>query len=94
MIKLSHHDDGKQKWHSHTIGILDDPRFYNADYDVVSHNFFDVYGSGETKEEALKDFKKKFDYLLKEWIAFGYMMRETEVIDSDIVEVDCFGREI
>lgn len=64
MIKLTHHDDGKQKWHSHGISIADDLMFYDAEHDIFSHNPFDITGCGETKEEALEDFKQKFEYIM------------------------------
>lgn len=94
MIRLTHHDDGKQKFQSHMIGIADIPDFYNADYDVISHNFFDLYGYGETKDEAIADFKRKFEYILKEWNAFDKLLFDTDVIENNIMEVDCFGKEV
>ena len=39
MIKLTHYDDGKKNFQSHEIGIKE-KCFYNAEYDVTSHNIF------------------------------------------------------
>lgn len=52
MLRLNHYNDGKEKSQSHEIRIRE-CRFYCAEYDVFSHNPFDITGYGETKEEAL-----------------------------------------
>ncbi len=93
MIKLAYHDDGKQKWESHEIYLKEDD-FYNNEFDVWSHNPFDVHGYGKTKEEALEDFKKKLQYIINEWKAFETILFNPNVFEIDIVDVDCFGREI
>lgn len=92
LLRLSHYNDGKEKSQSHEIIIPDAYSFYNAEYDVFSLNPFDITGYGSTKEEALENFKRKFDYVIREWCAFGKMLFETDVIENDIVEVDCFGK--
>ena len=94
MIKLAHHDDGKQKCQSHEITVLENSTFYNNDFNVFSHDFFDICGYGSNKEEALKDFKRKFEYILNEWVAFGKLLFETSVIEDSMIEVDCFGKEV
>lgn len=73
MIKLKHCDDGKQKWQSHEVSIVEE-NFYNVQYDVCSHNPFDITGYGETENEAMKDFKKKFFYVIDELRAFESML--------------------
>ena len=93
MIKLAYHDDGKQKWQSHEIYLKEDD-FYNNEFNVWSHNPFDVYGYGATKEEALADFKKKLQYIINEWKAFETILLNPNVFSIDIIDVDCFGREI
>ena len=93
MIKLAYHDDGKQKWESHEIYLKEDD-FYNNEFDVWSHNPFDVHGYGATKEEALNEFIKKFQYVMNEWRAFEDMLLNTNVVIDSIVTVDCFGKEI
>ena len=40
---LIHHDDGKQKWQSHMVGITEKD-FYNHEYDVYTHNFMHLTG--------------------------------------------------
>ena len=89
MLKLAHYNDGKEKWQSHEIEVIEFPAppYYNPDHDVTSLNFFDLTGYGSTKEEALDDFKRKFSYILEQWKAFDRMLFETDVIESDIAEV-------
>lgn len=93
MIRLAHCDDGKGKFQSHEIS-LDKTPFYNAEHDVCTHDIFDLIGYGETKEEALTDFKKKFSYVMDEWRAFEKMLFETDVLKDNVVEVPCYRNEI
>ena len=65
MIEMCHHDDGKQKYQSHEIHIREHG-FYNAEANVSTLNPFDLYGYGETKEEAIEDFINKFKCVMKE----------------------------
>lgn len=92
MIRLGHNDDGKGKWQSHTISLLDSDKF-NCN-GVYSHNPFDIYGYGATKEEALKEFMEKFQYVMDELKAFETMLFDTNIITDNIVSVDYAGREI
>lgn len=93
MIELTHYDDGKKKFQSHEVSIKEQ-YFYNAKYDVTSHNVFDLIGYGKTKEEALEDYKKKFGYVMNELRAFEQMLFETDVLENSMVEVDARGNEI
>lgn len=93
MIEMTHHDDGKKKYQSHEISIRE-LNFYNSEANLSTHNPFDVYGYGETKEEAIEDFKNKFKYLIKELQAFEQMLFDSDVITDNIIEVDCLGHEI
>lgn len=93
MLYLAHYDDGKKKYQSHEIYLLE-KALYNSDINIFSINPFDICGYGETKEEAFEEFKRKYDYVLNELIAFGKMLFETDVIENDILEVDCFGKPI
>ena len=95
MIEMTYHNDGKEKYQSHEISIREkDFSFYNAEFDVWSHNPFNVTGYGATKEEAIEDFKKKFQYIMKELQAFETMLLDTDVITDGIIEVDCVGKPI
>ena len=94
MLRLSHYNDNKEKSQSHEIILQDNCPFYNAEYDVFSLNPFDITGYGSTKEEALENFKRKFDYVMKEWHAFEKMLFETDIIEDDILDVDCFGKAV
>lgn len=93
MIRLTQYNDDKEKSQSHEIG-LDETPFYDAEHDVWTHDIFELVGYGETKEEALEDFKKKFTYVMAEWRAFEKMLLETDMIEDAIVDVDCAGDEI
>lgn len=93
MIELTHYDDGKNNFQSHEISIKEQ-YFYNEKYDVTSYNVFSLIGYGETKEEALEDYKKKFSYVMDELRAFEWMLFETDLLKNSIVEVDATGNEI
>ena len=92
MINLTHHDDGKEKFQSHEVSISESD-FYNSEHDVFSYNPFDITGYGSTKEEAIEDFKRKFEYVLAEWNAFGKLL-SNPAVQLNITEVDCFGKTI
>ncbi len=93
VIKLAHHDDKKGKYQSHEVYLKEDD-FYNAEYGLLSTNPFDVMGYGATKEEALKDFMRKMDYILREWEAFEKILFCTDILTDNMIDVDCFGKEI
>ena len=93
MIEMTYHNDHKEKWQSHTISIREN-MFFNAEVDVWSHNPFNVTGYGATKEEAIEDFKNKFQYVMRELNAFETMLLDTDVITDGIIEVDCVGKPI
>lgn len=92
MINLTHHDDGKGKCQSHEVSISESD-FYNPEHNVFSHNPFDITGYGSTKEEAIEDFKRKFEYVLAEWNAFGKLL-SNPAVQLNITEVDCFRKTI
>lgn len=93
MIEMTYHNDHKEKWQSHEISIREN-MFFNAEVDVWSHNPFNVTGYGATKEEAIEDFKNKFQYVMRELNAFETMLLDTDMITDDIIEVDCVGKPI
>lgn len=94
MLRLSHYNDNKEKSQSHEIILEDNCPFCNAKYDLFSLNPFDITGYGSTKEEALENFKRKFTYVMQEWHAFEKMLFETNIIEDDILDVDCFGKAV
>ena len=91
VLRLEHYDDGKQKYQSHEIRIRDGMFAPSIELDIFSYNPLDITGYGSTKEEALDDFKRKFDFLMKEWQSFEKMLFETDAIENDTLEVDCLG---
>lgn len=93
MINLTHHDDGKGKFQSHEVSISESD-FYNPEHDVFSHNPFDITGYGSTKEEAIEDFKRKFEYVLAEWNAFGKTIPSGPVLPENAKSGDIFIQTI
>ena len=79
MYFLTHNDDRKEKWQSHTISIQEKDIFESpAD--------FSIYGYGSTKEEAISEFKEEFDKAVSQINSF-----HKKVDYSNIIEVDCCG---
>ena len=87
MLELTHNDDGKGKWQSHTVSMTDQDGKYLSDF-----NFSDLLGFGETYNEALEDFKVAFSGYKSRLDSFERLLFETDVLVP--IEVDCFGREI
>lgn len=88
VMKIAHYNDGKEKWQSHSCFLFNDAdKYFN--FDLTS-----IHGYGETKEEAIENLKEELDYYFRELRALEKMLYETNVLDNDIVEVDCLGRKI
>ncbi len=95
MIQLTHYDDGKGKYQSHGVSLDVPHGVHNKRLNAyIEYDFSEITGYGETKEEALNDFKIKFNYILDEWKAFADMLNETNVITDNMLEVDCVGKEV
>ena len=88
MIKLAHYDDGKCKHQSHAIDILGESI---EDMDLIWLR--DIEAWGDTKEEALQEFKKKFNKIYCEVRYINNLLR-SDLLDNDIVEVDWRGKPI
>lgn len=88
LMKIAHHNDGKEKWESHTCYLFNDVDGYH-EFDITN-----IRGYGETKEEAIQNLKNELQYYFDELHALEKMLYETDVFDNDIVEVDCLGRKI
>lgn len=89
-IELGYYNDGKDKLCSHEIGLANEYRYIEY-INAFRYNPYEVIGCGNTKEEALEDFKNKFQYLMNELNAFSRTLFETNVATVDI---DCFGKKI
>lgn len=88
LMKIAHHDDGKEKCQSHKCYLFNDvDGYYNFD-------LTNIYGYGATKEEAIENLKEELEYYFRELDALAMMLYETDVLDNDIIEVDCLGRKI
>jgi len=84
MLQITHNDDGKQKWQSHTVDLAD-----QKEYGLESFLNPYIAGHGATYEEAYAEFKEN---LMKE---FDRLKATIDVIDALIpIEVDCFGKEL
>ena len=101
MLYLTHHDDKKEKYQSHTI------RFeYIENNQVVPPDRYNDYGTvilgtsvdsitsyGATKEDALKGVGEMLDWLVKEVTAIRDLYN-SGVYQQNIIEVDCSGEPI
>lgn len=83
---LAHYDDGKEKFQSHEISIhtmgLDN--LYGVDADLFG-------GYGNTKEEAIEDFKSHFNEWMKSLIEFQQRINSDDPDAVKTVETDCLG---
>ncbi len=67
LMKIAHHNDGKEKWQSHTCYLFNDSDGYH-EFDITN-----IRGYGDALEK---------------------MLYETDVLDNDIIEVDCLGKKM
>lgn len=88
LMKIAHHDDGKEKYCSHECYLIDISELYEPT-DIES-----IRGYGETKEEAVQNLKAELEDYFREVHALEKMLYATDVLDNDIIEVDCLGRKI
>lgn len=88
LMKIAHNNDGKEKWQSHTCYLFNDTNDYH-EFDITN-----ICGYGETKEEAIQNLKKELEYYFNELHALEKMLYETDVLDNDIVEIDCLGKKM
>ena len=97
MIKILHHDDGKEKFQSHELYMKEDGFFHSDEVEGLwSLNPFNVYGYGSSREEAFEDFKKKLEAVMKELQDQTCKIISIDSLDmlNDVVEVDCMGKPI
>lgn len=88
LMKIAHYNDGKEKWESHSCYLFDDSDGY-YEFDITN-----IRGYGETKEEAIQNLKKELEHYFDKLHILEKMLYETDVLDNDIIEVDCLGRKI
>lgn len=60
LMKIAHNNDGKEKCQSHTCYLFNDVDGYH-EFDITN-----IYGYGETKEEAIENLKKELEYYFNE----------------------------
>ncbi len=85
MLELTHYNDHKEKESSHTVSMTDKTK-----YGMFPVDFTNICGYGGTYEEALEDFKKKFDETLDRLQKFETMLFGTDALVT--IEVDCLGK--
>ena len=84
MLMITHNDDHKEKWQSHTVNLVD-----KTDFGLEPYFSTYIAGYGSTYEEAFIEFKNN---LIKE---FERLKATVEVIDAlQPIEVDCFCKEL
>ena len=89
-IKLVHFNE-KEKFHE--IYIKEEELFHNAKIGIYSMDISFIRGYGETKEEALEDFKRKLKYLLNQYRKLEELL-DSEDLEEKIIQVDIFGQEV
>ena len=85
-MKSHYHNDKKEKQYSHEIYIKDNGLFELSILDIV--------GYGSSKEEALEEFKREAKRLFDSYKELEKLILETDFINENMIEVDCFGNEI
>lgn len=73
MLELHHYDDKKERWQSHEVRVIENYSGKNID-GVWSLDPYQVTGFGATKEEAYEEFKRKFQYVVDQLVAFNKML--------------------
>ena len=88
LMKIAHHNDGKEKSQSHDCYLFNDGDYF--DFDIMN-----IHGYGETIEEAVENLKQElWDRYLYYMSALKVLLYESDVLDNNIVEGDCLGRKI
>ncbi len=88
MFEIAHHDDGKEKYDSHTVCMIDIDK--NGEH--IDLNLSNIYGYGDTYNEALNDFIEKFNKEIERLKSFEIMLNCTDTLVP--IEVDCSGKPI
>lgn len=90
MLALTHYDDGKGKWQSHEVSMIDHDEYNdNGDFD-----FTNIYGYGEDYDEALKNFIEEFDKKYEQLTIFRARLNELESGLVTLYQVDCLKKII
>ena len=82
MLELIYHNDHKEKWQSHEVGIANDNDFGLQELDISR-------GYGATYEEAFEEFRLHFKKYL------DALNATYSVLDAlTPIKIDCCGKEI
>lgn len=95
MIRMTHHDDGKEKWNSHELRFkcVGDDRFkdfpssggYCSDYHLD-----EIFVTGESVEDALQSLDEIMNWLHDQYEAIFTAYKNGE-LQKNIMEVDWKG---
>ena len=61
---------------------------------VYGHGMEHIIGYGETKKEAIDNFRIALRYLIDEFQAIEKLYLETPFLENNMVEVDCLGNPL
>ena len=78
---LTHCNDGKEKWQSHEIEFNED-NFADYKRMIFGLDPTSITGYGSTKEEAFKDFKEKFCFVMEKLKEFESTLNSIDAIDN------------
>ena len=81
-IKVNKDDTSNDYTKKYNVSVVEnDP---NTRYEnIKNHNFFDLVGTGKTKDDAVEDLLDQIYYLIKEWSAFALMLEYTNVVEEE-----------
>ena len=95
-MKLVHYNDGKGKHQSHEVYLKDDPDFSkwkDGEFFFNRHDLSDIVGYGETKEEAISNFMKKFQEMMNEYRAIESLLIQG-AYQENMEEVNYSGKPV
>ena len=88
LMKIAHHNDGKEKWESHTCYLFNDSDAYHK-FDITN-----IRGYGETKEEAIQNLKKELEYYFNELHALEKCFTKQMCLTTILSKLIAWGRKL
>ena len=89
-IKLVHFNENEK---FHEIYIKEEEIFHNSKIGIYSMDISFIRGYGETKEEALEDFRRKLKYLLNQYRKLEELL-DSEDLEKKLIQVNVYGEEV
>ena len=88
MVKMTHHDDKKEKENSHCVRLtIENDMPPSLDVEAYPWYTVNVYGYGKTKQEAINNIEPAMEWLFKEWKAIENLYT-SGVYQQNIIDVD------